>query len=163
MKYLVIILLALPIHGCIFDHSSDGQIVVRSGWAFGLCAVTYCRAEVTITKTRATFIAIDTRDPKVPPIEVSDILHPGEWQSISDYLDTMPTTDTVIGTPDGVDEGEEWIEVTQLEKTVRVRVSCGEDIPGVEDLQQNVRAVRNRLASLVGFGGICMVSRFAST
>lgn len=141
------------------DGETSDVSVIRSGWFFGQCAVTYCEGEVSITKQTTTFTAYPRSGSVDPPLMVSDATPLAVWRALERDIDTLPDESVVIGCPNCVDEGVEWIEYErsgQFESSVNVLLSCGAILDGAEAIQSQIRAARNRSAATVGLGGVCM-------
>jgi hypothetical protein len=140
------------------DDSSSGLSVIRSGWVHNQCGETYCEGEVAITNQTTTFTADPRTGSTASQLVVSEATSVDEWRALEREIDTLPDEDLVIGCPGCADEGVEWIEFERSGTRVNVLFSCGATVSGAEAIQVQVRGTRNRLATMVGLGGICMES-----
>jgi hypothetical protein len=118
-------------------------LVVRGGTSFGFCAPTsYCITQLDITGGEAVF----TRTSRAgSELREERTLSQREWRDLVAAVDEgrLRALPDVIGCPDCADGGAEFIEVVTAEWTKRVTFEYNADVPGIDDLLRQVRALRD--------------------
>ncbi|NND05588.1 MAG: hypothetical protein HKN87_04340 [Saprospiraceae bacterium] len=105
--FLVIILISCSKESI----DSDAVIRINSGIRYGFC-VGYCAHEVEITFETTTYTKSGTRVDTLPDQSCGGPTEQGEWKSLVDLVDpAFHRLDSVVGCPDCVDQGAEFIEV----------------------------------------------------
>lgn len=125
------------------------DITVISGTSFGEC-IGYCRTEVRISRTVATYTKSSWgRSPAYPEVTTTQLLSTAEWESLLRAIDpsALEKVDSVVGCPDCADGGAEWIEVTYNGTHKKVMFEFDKPIPTIQDLIDNVRAIRTKFES----------------
>lgn len=143
---------SLPVEFVQAPTRGADELVVRSGWWFGLC-VTNCEAAVEIARDGAVFRAISLNNPALQERTIWGGISEHEWAELANSFHTLP--DVIAGCPGCADEGREWIEIERAGQKKRLDFSCNAAISGAESLQATVRAIRSRLAVAAGFPPLC--------
>lgn len=129
-----------------------GELVIRSGWEFGLCT-NNCRGEAEIARDGASLQVERQRNASQPKQGVWGQVSAEEWDALAAGFASLP--DLVVGCPGCADEGREWIEVEKDGRKKRVTVSCGMPFPGADPFAGTVRGIRSRLAGALGLPQFC--------
>jgi hypothetical protein len=128
------------------------ELVIRSGWSFGLC-VDNCEGAAEIARDGASLRVSGRIDPVLPESAIWNPVSSEEWETLTASAVTLP--DVTIGCPGCADEGREWIEVQQGESRKRLTISCNAVLPEAARFQSAVRTIRSRLAVALGLPEIC--------
>jgi hypothetical protein len=117
-------------------------LVVRGGTSFGFCpSYLYCSSQLEITQDQAVF-TLTSRERgdlrRVRPVSEA------EWRGLRAAVDEMRlrALPAVIGCPDCADGGRETIEVATASWKTQVAFEYGKTVPGIEELVQRVRTIR---------------------
>lgn len=143
---------SLPVEFVQAPDADDGALVIRSGWSFGMC-IDNCDGEAEIRQGGAVLSVMDRKGQDLPQARVWGPVSAQEWETLAATFQTLP--DVTIGCPDCADEGREWIEVEHKGSRKRLDISCGVVLPDAQRFQQEVRAIRSRLAVALGLPEIC--------
>lgn len=133
-----------------------GDLVIRTGWSFGMCLDT-CEGTAEIREDGATLRVGGRKDAPLPQAGTWTAVTAKEWEALVATFDTLP--DVTIGCPDCADEGREWIEIEHKGSTKRLVTSCEAVIPEARAFQEGVRAIRSRLAAAFGMQSVCDPAR----
>lgn len=104
------------------DYSVSDLQYISYGTSFGEC-IGYCRNSVIVSETKIDFTKTGwSREELLPDIMISEITDKVYWQTLIDELDTKAflQLDSIIGCPDCVDGGAEWIELRYPDKSHKV-------------------------------------------
>jgi hypothetical protein len=142
----------LPVEFVKAPARQPGDLLVRSGWWFGMC-LSNCKGAVEIAKDGALFRAEYGSDPATPETGVWGAVSAKEWETISTSFASLP--DVIVGCPGCADEGVEWIEIEKDGKKKRLDFNCNTAVVGGEPLLATVRAIRSRLAAAAGVREAC--------
>ena len=84
---------------------------INSGIRYGFC-VGYCAHEVEITAETTTYTKSGTRVDTLPSQSCGISTVQSDWEALVDLVDpAFQRLDSVVGCPDCVDQGAEFIEV----------------------------------------------------
>lgn len=147
---------ALPVEFVQAGARSPDDLVIRSGWSFGLC-VDNCTGSAEIRQDGATLLVGGRKDMTLPQAGTWTPVSAREWESLLATFQTLP--DVIVGCPDCADEGREWIEIEHKGNKKRLVTSCNAVIADARQFQQEVRAIRGRLAAALGLQSICDPAR----
>ncbi|WP_334189075.1 hypothetical protein [Noviherbaspirillum sp.] len=142
----------LPVEFVKAPARQQGDLLVRSGWWFGMCR-TNCEGAVEIAKDGALFRAEHAGDSATPETGIWGKVSAKEWETISASFASLP--DVIVGCPGCADEGVEWIEVEKDGRKKRLDFNCNTAVDGGEPLLATVRAIRSRLAAAAGVREAC--------
>lgn len=142
----------LPVEFVQADAARTDDLVIRSGWSFGMC-LENCEGEAEITQDGATLRVTGHRDQSSSEAAVWGAVSPQEWETLAANFHTLP--DVTVGCPDCADEGREWIEVEHKGSRKRLDVSCSVVVADAQRLQETVRTIRGRLSVALGLPEFC--------
>lgn len=142
----------LPVEFVQVPARPASELVIRSGWEFGLCT-NNCKGEVEIAKDGASLQVERQRNASQPKQGLWGQVSAEEWNTLAANFASLP--DLVVGCPGCADEGREWLEVEKDGKKKRVTVSCGMPFPDAGTLAGTVRGIRGRLAAALGLPEFC--------
>lgn len=90
---------------------SDVVLRINSGIRYGFC-VGYCAHEVAITSETMTYTKSGTRVDTLPSQSCGIPTFQSDWEALVDLVDpAFHRLDSIVGCPDCVDQGAEFIEV----------------------------------------------------
>jgi hypothetical protein len=122
----------------------DGQsIEITSGTSFGMCAG-YCLTELRIERSAITLVE-DSQMQDLPTRSRTLPLSVPEWNRLQSLVDSaaFERLEGVHGCPDCADGGAEWIQIETAEP-IRVTFEYGAELDGIDELQAEIRELRNR-------------------
>lgn len=143
---------ALPVEFVQAPAPSTDELVIRSGWSFGLC-LENCEGAAEIRRDGASLRVSRRKDASLPQAGVWGPVSTQEWESLAASFQTLP--DVTVGCPDCADEGREWIEIEYRGSKKRLVTSCNVVVPDAQQFQQGVRSIRSRLAVALGLPQVC--------
>lgn len=119
--------------------------------SFGFCLPSsYCTSRLELSAGRAVF-TYESRER--PPLRQSRELQPVEWRRLVAALDAprLRALPSVIGCPDCADGGAESLTVAFANgQSTTVTFEYNEDVPGIEPLVAQVRAIRHSFGGYPG-------------
>jgi hypothetical protein len=107
----------------------------------------YCQTTLEITCHEAVLVEESWRSE--PPLRHSMRLSPSEWSALVRAVDRqrLEAQPAVVGCPDCADGGAESLEVVGADWSKRVAFDFRAEMPELQPLLDQVRALRNRLKS----------------
>ncbi|MCP4584214.1 MAG: hypothetical protein GY839_21590 [candidate division Zixibacteria bacterium] len=148
LMILSLLLLAL-FSGCSDKHSTnpepDHDIIITGGNYYGMC-IGYCDFEIQIIDSNAVYVARSWDDSDYPDSMLHSTISIQEWQSLVELIDmeTLLSLDSVIGCPDCVDQGGEWIEIKYFDQTRKITFDPCLTIEPIQELIDAIRTIRIR-------------------
>ena len=124
------------------DIASLDVMEIYSGKRFGFC-MGYCSTSVTHTPSLTVFRRTPTQQSELPEIICTTATQSNRWQELINTIDeAFFALDTVIGCPDCVDQGTEFIEVhTATQRhSIRFDPGLGQDIHPIVSVLRDLRA-----------------------
>lgn len=143
---------SLPVEFVQASPKPADDLVIRTGWSFGMC-LENCEGMAEIRQDGASLHVSGRKDMTLPQAGTWTPVSTQEWESLTARFQTLP--DMVIGCPDCADEGREWIEIAYKGSKKRLVTSCNAVLTEAWEFQQDVRAIRGRLAAMLGLVSIC--------
>lgn len=121
---------------------------IRTGVYMGEC-LGYCYQDMTITSNDVVHIKYALpQDPSWPDIVHQVSMGVDEWNKLVQDLDlqafwALPRT---IGEPDAADQGGEWVEISDGQKTKRVDFALDADIDEISPFLETLRELRKQIS-----------------
>jgi hypothetical protein len=115
---------------------------INSGKRFGFC-MGYCSTSVTLTPSLTIFRSTPTRHSELSEIICTTATQSNRWQEVVNTIDdAFFALDTVIGCPDCVDQGAEFVEVRTAtqQHSIRFDPGLGQDIHPIVSVLRDLRA-----------------------
>lgn len=122
--------------------SINDNTIIKAGTSFGFC-VGYCSDVLEISDDLAHFDVI-SNDQNLSSRNCEKNLTELQWNELKLAIDleNIEALPDVIGCPDCVDQGSEWIEIHYQNKVKRITFEFGESIPEIDNLLRLVRQIR---------------------
>ena len=119
--------------------------VISSGTFFGECGG-YCKNEIEIRKNKVTFTASGWDSLSYPNKTIHGKISKTQFNTLVNLIDSKKiiSLDNVIGCPDCVDGGGEWIEIDNIFIHKKITFEYGDTIESIQDLIDKIREIRNR-------------------
>jgi len=147
---------SLPVEFVKASPRTADEPVIRTGWSFGMC-LDNCEGNAEIRQDGASLHVGGHKESTLSATGVWTPVSAKEWESLVAGMQTLP--DVVVGCPDCADEGREWIEIEHKGSKKRLVTSCGVELPAAKEFQQDVRAIRSKLAAMLGLSSVCDPAR----
>jgi len=144
VSLFVMLLLAAPT--CSVNGPGTGDpVTIVHGTSFGMCGG-YCRSELEIDGTTARLTATSWDSIKYPRRTQTLQLSEAEARRLRDLANAkdLLAVEGTHGCPDCADGGAEWVAIQMPGRTIEARYDFRANLEPIEDLQQRLRALRER-------------------
>ena len=122
----------------------EGSLVITTGTSFGEC-LGYCAHEIVIAETEiiSTWFAYGGDEPEITE---TNGMAPNLWLSLVSVIDwpALEALDDVLGCPDCMDGGAEWVLVVQGDREKKITIEYGATVASIQPLIDAVREIRGR-------------------
>jgi len=142
MHHIHLIFVSILLISCTKEPSNENELIcVESGTRFGFC-VGYCAHEVKVTLQKTSYVKSGTRVDTLPEVRCELQTEPDVWESIESMVDdAFFALDSIIGCPDCVDQGAEFISVITPSRSYTVTFDPTIE-KSIHPLVERLRALR---------------------
>ncbi len=129
--------------------ASKASLKIRTGVYRGEC-LGYCNEDMTVTPNEAVHVKYaQPKDPSEPEIVNEKRMSTRKWNKLVSGLDLekfweLPRT---IGDPDAADQGGEYLEISDGERTHRVDFAADADMSQIGKSVDELRELRRQLST----------------
>lgn len=155
MSLVGIILICVLIISCGGFGTKGGSMnisadlaMIRTGTYFGECFI-HCNETVTFTPGKTSYLLTsNVQDPQYPDISLERKTVRKDWDELRTLIDwgKFSTLPSMIGQPDGADQGGEWVEITLGGEVKRVDFEMNALIPEIDALNRKLREMRKAIS-----------------
>ncbi len=130
----------------IVEPVQDVPVAIKSGTFFGACTG-YCLTETSINPSTISYVEWSYDSRKFPDRTRMVPITQQEWHRLVELarMDVLVKLDSVIGCPDCLNGGGEWIEVQSAGRTKRIVFERGAIIEPIKDLIGGLHEVQGRV------------------
>jgi hypothetical protein len=142
----LVVLLVLTAPTCSLTGSdANGPLTIVHGTSFGMCGG-YCRSMLEIDSATARLTQVGRDSIRYPRKTRSLELTEAEWRRLKALanVEDLSAVAGVHGCPDCADGGAEWIAIQKPDRTIQTTYEYGSDLERIAELQQQLRAIRQR-------------------
>jgi hypothetical protein len=128
---------------------SRASLHIRTGVYFGDC-IGYCREEMSLTPSGVKYVkSAFPSDPSQPDIIIEQPIDDRDWNALVRGLDraAFRGLPRKIGDPDAADQGGEWVEISEAEKTKRVDFVLDAEVREINPFLEKLRALRKEISA----------------
>ena len=151
LRLVIIVLISLFINSCedVLDTELflDTKIqLVEYGTSFGEC-MHYCKNTIVITPSTITFTSSsNVVNSNYPDIIINAEFSSENWDNLLNEINflTFRNLEEVIGCPDCVDQGAEWVKIVTEDLSHKVTYEYGDEPEELEDLVEVLKTYFNQ-------------------